>query len=46
MVLQSISMKELRQDGKTYYVCGICGLAYLEETLARQCGAWCAQGKG
>ena len=39
-------MKVVHQDNKSYYVCGICHFAYLEETLARQCEAWCAQGKG
>ena len=39
-------MKELKRQGKTYYVCPVCGMAYLDREWAQKCRDFCANYKG
>ncbi|MBI4302882.1 MAG: hypothetical protein HY665_00880 [Chloroflexi bacterium] len=34
-------VKELRRDGKTYYICEQCGFVYETQELARRCQEFC-----
>jgi hypothetical protein len=34
-------VREKKIDGKTVYLCGICGLGYLDLETARKCEEWC-----
>jgi hypothetical protein len=34
-------VRKKKIDGKTVYLCGICGLGYLDRGTARKCEEWC-----
>ncbi|MCK5245895.1 hypothetical protein KAR02_03310 [Candidatus Bipolaricaulota bacterium] len=34
------------RNGKGYYVCDLCGVAYTEEEWAKKCTEWCAENPG
>lgn len=36
-------LKELRKDGKIYYICEACGFAYEQEEWAEKCQQWCQE---
>lgn len=36
-------VKELEKDGKTYYVCEVCGFTYKEKEWAHKCQEWCTE---
>ena len=36
-------VKELKNPGKTYYVCEECGYTYKEQDWAEKCQQWCRQ---
>ena len=38
---KSIMVKEISKDGNTYYLCGICILAYRERHQAEECEKAC-----
>jgi hypothetical protein len=39
-------VKEKQFEGKTIFVCEICGLGYLEKETAQQCEEWCRKNPG
>lgn len=39
-------VKELKRQGKTYYLCLVCEMAYLDREWAQKCQDFCAQYKG
>lgn len=39
-------VKTVRREGKTLYVCEICGLAYKEKGWADKCESWCREHEG
>lgn len=39
-------VSEKNKDGKDYFVCDECGLAYAEKEKAEQCEAWCNKNSG
>ena len=39
-------VSEKNKDGKTYFVCDECELAYTEKDKAEQCENWCKKNPG
>lgn len=39
-------VKEKQFEGKTIFVCEICGLGYLEKEDAQKCEEWCGKNPG
>lgn len=39
-------VKEKLFEGKTVFICGICGLGYLEKEYAQKCEDWCGKNPG
>lgn len=37
---------EKKVDGKTIFVCDICGLGYLNREIAQKCEDWCGKNPG
>ena len=33
--------KEIRKNGKLYYLCEVCGIAYEQKEWADRCQEWC-----
>lgn len=38
--------REVQSRGQTYYICEVCGFAYLEERWARACEEFCTRHHG
>ena len=38
--------RKLLQDGKTYYICEICGVTYADKVWAEKCTEWCSEHEG
>lgn len=36
-------VKEVKNKGKTLYICGACGFAYEEKEWAEKCQKWCQE---
>jgi len=36
-------VKGLKRQGKTYYLCPVCGIAYLDREWAEKCQDFCAR---
>ena len=44
--MEGAMVKEIKRDGKTLYVCEVCGLAYEEKEWAAKCQSWCETHEG
>lgn len=38
-------IKEIEKDGKKYYICKLCKMAYNSKELAQKCEDWCRKYK-
>jgi len=36
-------VKKLERNGKTYYICELCNVAYAEGKWAKKCTEWCSE---
>jgi hypothetical protein len=36
-------VKKLERNGKSYYVCELCNVAFAEEKWAKKCTEWCSE---
>ncbi len=39
-------VKEVAYNGKKYYICEVCGLAYLDQKIASECEEFCSNNPG
>jgi len=39
-------VKKLERNGKNYYICELCNVAYAEEEWAKKCTEWCSEHLG